>query len=337
MERKLFLKNSIGFLGLAMLVPDVLKAEKPEAATADALDCTVTNTETAGPFPTINPSSYVTSNIVGDRTGVAFTININIVNKTTGCTAYQNAIVDIWHCDKDGNYSQYGGTGMQPTNYTAYHFLRGRQTTDASGNVTFTSIFPGWYTGRATHIHVHIYTASGTSLLVTQIAFPEGTGSAVNTVNAATAYGYTKGMTGYTYNASDNVFSDGVTSEMSTVSGTLAGGYTLNHTIYVNGPALGVEENSRQNAIIGQNYPNPFDGSTTVPIILESNSQVSFSLFDLTGRQIGTTKNYNFNFGANNIVINKAEYGLSSGHYIFSIKVQNDNGTFTQSRKMLVK
>ena len=125
---------------------------------------------------------------------------------------------------------------MQSTDYTSVHFLRGRQITDASGKVTFTTIFPGWYSGRATHIHVHIYNASGTSLLVTQIAFPEGSSSAVATVNGSggTAYGYTKGMTGYTYNASDNVFSDDSTgAELATVTGSLSGGYTLTHNISV--------------------------------------------------------------------------------------------------------
>jgi protocatechuate 3,4-dioxygenase beta subunit len=101
--------------------------------------------------------------------------------------------------------------------------------------VTFTSIFPGWYTSRATHIHVHIYNASGTSLLVTQIAFPEGSNSAVALVNASTANGYTKGLSGYTYNAADNVFSDSVANELSTVTGSVAAGFILTHTINVAG------------------------------------------------------------------------------------------------------
>jgi protocatechuate 3,4-dioxygenase beta subunit len=124
---------------------------------------------------------------------------------------------------------------MQTIDFTAVHFLRGRQTTDTNGLVTFKSIFPGWYQSRATHIHVHIYTAAGTSLLVTQIAFPEGSTSAVTTVNTSgAAYGYTKGMSGYTNNASDNVFSDDSTgAELATVTGSLAAGYVLTHTIYV--------------------------------------------------------------------------------------------------------
>jgi protocatechuate 3,4-dioxygenase beta subunit len=166
---------------------------------------------------------------------VAFTINITIKNTNNSCAALSGAIVDIWHCDKDGYYSEYGGSGMQTVNYTAVHFLRGRQTTDANGLVTFTSVFPGWYTSRSTHIHVHIYNAAGTSLLITQIAFPEGSSSAVAAVNGSggTAYGYTKGMTGYTYNASDNVFSDdSAGAEVAAVTGSLSAGYVLTQTIY---------------------------------------------------------------------------------------------------------
>jgi len=245
-SRKKFLKN---FLIGATTVPLIMEACKKDAMTStdsgtgtetgtSSGSCTVTPTETAGPFPTITPSSLVRSDIRLDRTGVAFTINITIKNKNDSCNAVSDAIVDIWHCDKDGYYSEYGGSGMQSVDFTSVHFLRGRQTTDANGLVTFTSIFPGWYQGRSTHIHVHVYTASGTSLLITQIAFPEGTDSAVALVNGSggTAYGYSKGMTGYTYNASDNVFSDDSTGlEIATLSGSLSAGYILTHTIYVAG------------------------------------------------------------------------------------------------------
>jgi len=173
------------------------------------------------------------TDIRSDRTGVALSIVVTIQNKNNACAALAGAIVDIWHCDKDGTYSEYGGTSMQPVNYTAVHFLRGRQTTDSNGQVGFTSIFPGWYQGRSTHIHVHVYDAAGKSLLVTQIAFPEGTGSAVSLVNGSTADGYTKGMTGYTANVSDNVFSDSWANELATLTGSIDNGYALAHTIVV--------------------------------------------------------------------------------------------------------
>lgn len=238
-SRKKFLKN---FLIGATSVPLIMEACKKEdlvnntnSGTGDETgSCSVSPTETEGPFPTKTPSSFVRSDIRDDRTGVLITVKITI--KDTNCTALAGAIVDIWHCDKDGYYSEYGGTGMQSVNYTGVHFLRGRQTTDANGLVTFTSIFPGWYSGRATHIHVHVYNASGNSLLVTQIAFPEGSGSAVATVNGSggTAYGYTKGMSGYTYNNADNIFNDDTSGkELAAVAGSLSGGYTLTHTINV--------------------------------------------------------------------------------------------------------
>jgi protocatechuate 3,4-dioxygenase beta subunit len=240
MERKHFLKNGLAALGIAAIAPLANACKKETDATTDtdtdtgtsSGSCSVSPTETAGPFPTKTPSSLVRTDIRDDRTGVLLTVKITIKNKNNSCAALSGALVDIWHCDKDGNYSEYGGTNMQSTNYTAVHFLRGRQTTDSNGLVTFTSIFPGWYTGRATHIHVHIYNSSGNSLLVTQIAFPEGSNSAVVAVNGST--GYTKGMSGYTYNANDNIFSDDSAGlEMSTVTGSISGGYTLTHSINV--------------------------------------------------------------------------------------------------------
>ncbi|MBA4053264.1 MAG: intradiol ring-cleavage dioxygenase [Marivirga sp.] len=229
MERKDFLKR----LGMSSLIlPLMVSCSKDDDPTVSG-NCTSTDSETAGPFPTKDPSSLVMANIVSDRTGVPFSILVTIQDKNNNCAALEGAIVDIWHCDKDGYYSEYGGTTMQTVDFTAVHFLRGRQTTDSNGMVGFTSIFPGWYTGRSTHIHVHIYNAAGTSLLVTQIGFPEGNNSAVNLVNASTANGYTKGMSGYTYNSADNIFADSQETEIGTVTGSISDGFELTHTIVV--------------------------------------------------------------------------------------------------------
>jgi len=238
MERKLFLKNGIAALGLAFVAPlansscsktDVVDNTTTGDGTGTAANCTSSPSETEGPFPTKSPSGMVQSNITGDRPGLALTININITNVNQQCVALAGALVDIWHCDAQGNYSEYGGSGMQSTNYTSVHWLRGRQTTDANGKVVFTSIFPGWYSGRAPHIHVHVYNASGTSLLVTQIAFPTDVCNTVYT-NAAD---YKARGTQDTQNARDNVFSDSLAAELATVTGSVAAGYTLTHTIGV--------------------------------------------------------------------------------------------------------
>ena len=239
MERKQFLRSSLAALGLTAIAPlaqsckkETLTAGEGTTGGSDAIgSCAGTPAETAGPFPTKSPSSLVKSDIRGDRTGIPLAIHITVNNRNNGCAALSGAIVDIWCCDKDGYYSEYGGSGMQSVNMTSLHFLRGRQTTGANGTVAFTSIFPGWYPGRAPHIHVHIYNASGTSLLVTQIAFPTDVSDLVYTT--ATNF-YTKGKQD-TSNSRDNVFANSLASELATVTGSVAAGYTLNHMITVNG------------------------------------------------------------------------------------------------------
>lgn len=195
-------------------------------------NCVVTPTETEGPFPTKVPTSYVRSDIKkGDNIGINMDAKIKIVNANNSCAPLAGVLVDIWHCDVEGNYSQYGATQMQSANYQSANWYRGRQVTDSNGLVTFKTIFPGWYMGRATHIHVHVYDATGKSLLVTQIAFQDSLCIEINTNGKQ--YGYKKGTSGYTYNNSDNVFSDGVDKEMSIVTGSMSVGYEMNSTIRV--------------------------------------------------------------------------------------------------------
>ncbi len=245
MERKNFLKTGVTALGLAFVVPLVKSCSKSDLLTGDTSgnatdststssgDCVVSPTETAGPFPTRSPSGLVRSNIVSDRPGVPLIINITVDNHNNNCSPLEGVIVDIWHCDAGGNYSEYGGGGMQSTDYTgsSYHFLRGRQTTDSKGLVSFTSIFPGWYSGRAPHIHVHAYNSAGSTLMITQIAFPKDICDTVYT----TAADYKARGKQDTTNDRDNVFADSIAYELATITGSVADGYNLSHIITVNG------------------------------------------------------------------------------------------------------
>jgi len=94
--------------------------------------------------------------------------------------------------------------------------------------VAFKTIFPGWYSGRAPHIHVHVYDSTGKSLLVTQIAFPT---DVCNTVYTTATNFYTKG-TQDTSNASDNVFSDSIANELGHGYRSIADGFVLTRYRY---------------------------------------------------------------------------------------------------------
>lgn len=335
MDRKRFLINGVSLLGVMAVAPAVLGKKKEDGPEGSEKSCTVSPSETAGPFPTINPASLQQVNIVGDRTGVAMSITITIQNTNNNCAALEGAIVDIWHCDKDGYYSEYGGTQMQSVDYTAVHFLRGRQVTDANGQVSFTSIFPGWYTSRATHIHVHIYSATGASLLITQISFPEGSNSAVALVNAATAHGYTKGMNGYTYNATDNVFSDDSSnSQMCSLTGSVENGYALTHTIKVAGAVAGLDELDASYGV-SEIYPNPVTDYATFDLNLQSASDVTVEVFDLKGRLLATPLHDVYSEGTHSVSFSRADLG--TGIYMTRISIENASGRFEQSRKILVK
>ena len=87
---------------------------------------------------------------------------------TAGCTAFTGATVDVWHCDASGVYSD-----VSANNSVGKKFLRGFQTTDANGAAAFTTIYPGWYQGRAVHIHFKIRTPDGKDF-TSQLFFDEG-------------------------------------------------------------------------------------------------------------------------------------------------------------------
>lgn len=213
-------------MGTIVAIPTVVTscandedATSPTTST-DTDDCTLSPSETEGPYPIKTPAQLVRENIVGDRTGVALLMNITVQDESNNCAPLAGVLVDVWHCDKDGNYSQYN-------NFTSANFLRGRQTTDANGKASFISIFPGWYSGRAPHIHIEVLSASGSSLLVSQIAFPV---SIYTEVYNSTGY---KGAPD-TSNTQDDIFSDSLNRNMAnSITGNLTDGYTLSKTIVV--------------------------------------------------------------------------------------------------------
>jgi protocatechuate 3,4-dioxygenase beta subunit len=74
------------------------------------------------------------------------------------CEPLPGAVVDVWHCDGNGVYSDVTDRSFDTR---SHKFLRGYQVTDKAGQVTFRTVYPGWYPGRAVHIHFKVRTAEG--------------------------------------------------------------------------------------------------------------------------------------------------------------------------------
>jgi protocatechuate 3,4-dioxygenase beta subunit len=201
--------------------------------------------ETAGPFPGDGSNGVnvltQTGIVRGDITrsfgsgsavarGVPLTIRLTVTDTANGAAPLAGAAVYVWHCDINGNYSLYA-SGL-----TAENYLRGVQETDAGGVVTFTSIYPGAYSGRWPHIHFEVYpslakagTATG-KLRTSQLALPQ---AACATVYATDGYGQSAGNLARSSLEGDMVFSDGYSLQLATVTGTVGQGMTAALTVPV--------------------------------------------------------------------------------------------------------
>lgn len=235
MERKNFLKKTAGFIGAIGIIP-VLDACKKDDTTDDSSSgsgsgsCSVTDTETDGPYPLYSSrgSAIQRTSIADGKTGLPLNIKIVVKNVNNSCAVLANAVVDIWHCDKDGYYSGYTNTGYLGTqNNSSLVFCRGRQISDSNGEVSFVSIYPGWYSGRCIHIHVQVYVSS-TLKLTSQIAFPDTINSAVCNTSLYSTHGQPD-----TTNTTDSIISNSLDNELATVTANSSGGYDLVHTLYV--------------------------------------------------------------------------------------------------------
>lgn len=227
MDRKDFLKKGVIGMGAIVSIPTLLTSCKKDDPEIDPDSCEVSPAQTAGPFPIKTPADLIRENIIGDRSGIPLLITLSIENTNNNCEPLAGAVVDIWHCDAQGNYSEYAG--QLDGDFTNQQFLRGRQTTDSNGMVSFISIYPGWYPGRAPHLHLEIKNSNGDTLLITQTAFPEDIS---NTVYATNDY---KGNFD-TSNSNDGVFGSGLNRSLATsVTGNTTDGFTLLETIKVAG------------------------------------------------------------------------------------------------------
>lgn len=200
--------------------------------------CTVTPEGEVGPYFTDDSASgfdrsNILANIDGTDTqpGIPLTLSLTVYDTENNCAALDGAQIDIWHCNASGVYSD-----ESSENTSSQTWLRGYQITDSSGSAKFTTIIPGWYQGRTTHIHLRIRSkydeasspSDGTN--TTQLFFSQ---SLIDEINTSVAPYSTHGSNPTT-NAGDRVYSsqtDGQT--LLALSGDNTSGYTTSFAIYL--------------------------------------------------------------------------------------------------------
>ena len=122
--------------------------------------CVLTASLTEGPFfvdEKLNRSDIRTDPATGAVSAgipLALTFNVQRV-ASNACTPLTGAYLDVWHCDAAGVYSDVSGSTRK--------FLRGYQITDANGSAAFQTVYPGWYGGRAVHIHFKLRLYAGST------------------------------------------------------------------------------------------------------------------------------------------------------------------------------
>ncbi len=185
--------------------------------------CVLTAALTEGPFfvdEKLNRSDIRTdpaSGAVAAGIPLALTFNVSRVTNSA-CTPLTSAYLDVWHCDSTGTYSDVSGSSRK--------FLRGYQVTDANGVAAFTTIYPGWYGGRAVHIHFKLRLYAGSSKtyeFTSQFFFDDALTDSVYTQSPYSGRG-----TRNTRNADDGIYNTLSTNDKSGLTlqtSKTAGGY----------------------------------------------------------------------------------------------------------------
>jgi protocatechuate 3,4-dioxygenase beta subunit len=167
--------------------------------------CVLTPSQAEGPY--FVDTGLMRSDIREGKPGAPLEVELRVL-RADGCSPLAGAFVEAWHADAAGNYSGFGEEASG-THAGAQRFLRGFQQTDADGRVRFQTIYPGWYPGRAPHVHLMVRAGEG-SLLTTQLYFPE----AVNETVYATAP-YAARRSRRTTNAEDGADQDALIGKVS--------------------------------------------------------------------------------------------------------------------------
>ncbi len=147
------------------------RVESDSKRNSSGSNCLLTPQLTEGPY--FVDEKLHRSDITEGQPGLPLRLNIYVYHaNSSACNAIPGVQIDVWHTNGNGVYSD-----VPFLNSDGQTFLRGYQITDKNGNASFATIFPGWYPGRTSHIHLkaRILNASGKESLeaTTQVFFDD--------------------------------------------------------------------------------------------------------------------------------------------------------------------
>lgn len=221
--------------------PTAVASAEAAATTAEVANtvvavpaCVVRPEATEGPYYVdvglLRSDVRADSNTGEVQPGAPLVLTFNVSQVSAGsCTPLEGATVEIWHCNADGAYSGVSDPGFDTS---ALNWLRGAQVTDASGVATFTTIYPGWYSGRCVHIHFKV-SPSENAVFTSQLFFDDAFSEQVFTQEPYAARGSAD-----TPNSADNIYQDLL---LMTTSAT-GDGYAASFDIGIDPSGLGSGE-----------------------------------------------------------------------------------------------
>jgi|SRR5687767_10353285 len=327
MRRKDFLRG-FGLAGIGSILPKPAFNNSRDISGPLPPNCVLIPSETAGPFPLdlTENQTYFRQDIREDRTGATHNLKIKIIG-LENCLPMQNVRVNIWQCDKDGLYSGYQ-TQMGLT------YLRGYQFTDANGEVNFTTIFPGWYTGRICHIHFQAYVSS-IYAAVSQLTYPI---AEKNAIYAAYSQLYTKGADPRNFNQ-DSAFSNGYAYQLaSLVYDPQTDSYDSYLEVTIQGSGLTslakAEPETGGQFRLFQNHPNPYVDHTSIPFEMLFPGDAYLELWALTGKMVGEISQHGLSVGRYSFDVVPNLLGLPNANYVYQLRIENSSGIFRQAKMM---
>jgi protocatechuate 3,4-dioxygenase beta subunit len=201
-------RKALALLGAAAAVLAPL-AHRARAQSRGTPACVVRPSQTEGPY--FVEEKLERSDIRSEpgqgtpKPGVPLRVAFKVSRVNAGeCVPLAGAQIDVWHCDAAGIYSDVRDPGFDTR---GQKFLRGYQKTDANGVATFSTIYPGWYRGRAVHIHFKVrYPADAkrTHEFTSQIYFDDALSDTIFTAAPYASRGKRD-----TRNADDGIYSRG--------------------------------------------------------------------------------------------------------------------------------